>query len=80
MLEAVCKYSSKICPFSADSSVNSWSSWSGWSSCFDAGNGRKQHSQRFCFRDDLSECPGADREGVESRERTCKNGKYAIHR
>jgi len=54
-----------------DSKVKSWSSWSRWSSCFDAGNGKKEHSQRFCFRDNLSDCPGANRYGTQLRERDC---------
>ena len=58
---------------SASSVTNAWSSWSAYSKCFDAndGNGKREHSQRFCFRKDLNLCPGANWAGTEKRSRPC---------
>eukprot|EP00112_Aurelia_sp_Birch-Aquarium-sp1_P007081 Seg1773.5 transcript_id=Seg1773.5/GoldUCD/mRNA.D3Y31 product="Zinc metalloproteinase nas-7" protein_id=Seg1773.5/GoldUCD/D3Y31 len=55
------------------SETNSWSSWSAYSQCYFWGRGfsNKKRSQRFCFKEDLSLCPGADRNGIQKREKYC---------
>eukprot|EP00795_Rhopilema_esculentum_P016268 gene16268-7652_t len=53
------------------SAYNDWSSWSNWSPCIDYGLGRKEYSQRFCFRENRKLCPGAGRYGTQRRSRSC---------
>ena len=57
---------------SLDKSGGVWTNWSDWSKCMKHwryGCVRSKH--RICKREDLSLCPGADRNGVQGKPLKC---------